>query len=65
MGRGIKLIRDIQKYKDQLLEKKDYDSYGKIDPKIEIDSTEILLKKLDALEMDELGEKPVLENSIE
>lgn len=65
MGRGIKLIRDIQKYKDQLLEKKDYDSYGKIDPKIEIDSTEILLKKLDALEMDELGEKPTLENSIE
>lgn len=65
MGRGIKLIRDIQKYKDKLLEKKDYDSYEKIDPKIEIDSTEILLKKLDALEMDELGEKPILENSIE
>jgi len=37
------------------LEKKDYDSFGKIDPKIEIDSTEILLKKLDAIELDELG----------
>lgn len=51
MGRGIKLIRDIQKYKDQLLEKKDYDSYGKIDPKIPSDSTELLLKKLNELEM--------------
>jgi hypothetical protein len=51
MGRGIKLIRDIQKYKDQLLEKKDYDSYGKIDPQLQSDSTEILLQKLNELEM--------------
>ena len=57
MGRGIKLIRDIQKYKDQLLEKKDYDSFGKIDPKMQSDSTEILLQKLNELEMKEISEK--------
>lgn len=40
-GRGIKLIKDVQKYKDDMLLKKD---------EYEVDSTQLLLQKLDKLE---------------
>lgn len=50
MGRGIKLIKDVKAYRENLLVKKDYDAYGKNDTDVPTDSTEILLKKLDELE---------------
>ena len=44
-GRGIKLIEDISKYREELLIKKDVDQYGS--NALPIDSTELLIQKLD------------------
>lgn len=51
-GRGIKLIADVAKYREDLVVKKDVDSYGKNDSGVPTDSTEILLKKLEEMEKD-------------
>ena len=53
MGRGIKLIADVQAYRDNLLQKKDVDAYGQLDPTQVASSTDILLKKLDEIDSKE------------
>ena len=50
MGRGIKLISNVAKYREELLIKKDVDSFGPMDGQLPADSTEILLQKLDKME---------------
>mmetsp|Transcript_2868 Transcript_2868/g.4451 ORF Transcript_2868/g.4451 Transcript_2868/m.4451 type:complete len:243 (-) Transcript_2868:679-1407(-) len=50
MGRGVRMIKDIAKYRQDLLIKKDVDSYGKLEDGAVADSTEILLNKIENLE---------------
>ena len=49
-GRGIRLISDVAKYREELLIKKDVDTFGPTDGQQPADSTEILLQKLEKME---------------
>ena len=51
MGRGIKLIADVKTYREDLLVKKDIDAYGQLDPTQITSSTDILLKKLNEIDV--------------
>lgn len=47
MGRGIKLIGDVVKYREELLERRSHDAFGKNNTSVPSDSTDILLQKLE------------------
>lgn len=49
-GRGIKLISDVAKYKEELMIKKDVDSFGHMDDAV--DSTALLMKKIEKMEQE-------------
>jgi hypothetical protein len=51
-GRGIRLISDVTKYREDLLIKKDVDSFGPTNGDQPTDSTEILLQKLEKMEQE-------------
>lgn len=45
-GRGIKTIKDVNAYRENLLIKKDVDAFGHLEPDQPKDSTQILMDKL-------------------